>query len=185
MTKRFQVSDDITSAETLSSDFYTDDDIFELSKEIIFSNSWQLITDTKSLQNNNQYPFMLLDGFLNEPLVLTQRNGKISCFSNVCTHRAHIVCLEACDSSILRCRYHGRTFELDGKMKAMPGFDQVKNFPAERDNLQVIPTLFWKDFIFVSLNPSINIQSVLDDIDHRLQGYQFDKLVFDTEESKE
>ena len=176
MTKRFQVSDDITSAETISSDFYTDDDIFELSKEIIFSNSWQLITDTKSLQNNNQYPFMLLDGFLNEPLVLTQRNGKISCFSNVCTHRAHIVCLEACDSSILRCRYHGRKFELDGKMKAMPGFDTVKKFPAETDDLTSIYSMIWKDFIFVSLNDKIDISSVFIDIEHRLQGYDFDKL---------
>jgi len=176
MTKRFQVSDDITSAETLSSDFYTDDDIFELSKEIIFSNSWQLITDTKSLQNNNQYPFMLLDGFLNEPLVLTQRNGKISCFSNVCTHRAHIVCLEACDSSILRCRYHGRTFEIDGKMKAMPGFDGLKNFPTETDDLNSISSMIWKDFIFVSLNNKIDISSAFTDIEHRLQGYDFDKL---------
>ena len=176
MTKRFQVSNDITSAETLSSDFYTEDNIFELSKETIFSNSWQLITNTKSLQNNNQYPFTLLDGFLNEPLVLTKQNGKISCFSNVCTHRAHLVCLEACNSSILRCRYHGRTFEIDGKMKAMPGFDGVKNFPTETDDLHSISSMIWKDFIFVSLNNKIDISSVFTDIEHRLQGYDFDKL---------
>jgi choline monooxygenase len=119
---------------------------------------------------------MLLDGFLNEPLVLTQRNGKISCFSNVCTHRAHIVCLEACDSSILRCRYHGRTFEIDGKMKAMPGFDGLKNFPTETDDLNSISSMIWKDFIFVSLNNKIDISSAFTDIEHRLQGYDFDKL---------
>ena len=184
MTERFQVSNDITSAETLSSDFYTDEDVFESSKETIFAQSWQLITNTKNLQKNNQFPFKFLDGFLNEPLVLTKTNGKISCFSNVCTHRAHIVCLENSNSSVLRCRYHGRTFELDGKMKGMPGFDEVKNFPTERDDLETIPTLFWRDFIFVSLNPNINIQSILDDIDHRLQGYEFDKLVLNKNQSR-
>ena len=183
MTKRFQVSNDIVSANTLSSDFYTEDNLFELSKETIFSNSWQLITDTKSLQNNNQYPFTLLDGYLNEPLVLTKQNGKISCFSNVCTHRAHLVCLETCNSSILRCRYHGRTFELDGKMKAMPGFDTVKNFPTKTDDLPSISTLIWKDFIFVSLNNKIDISSVFTDIEHRLQGYDFDKLVLSESKS--
>ena len=44
---------DIASAETLSSDFYTNKEIFESSKEAIFANSWQLITDTKNLQKNN------------------------------------------------------------------------------------------------------------------------------------
>ena len=126
------ISNDITSAETLSSDFYTDENVFESSKETIFSQSWQLITNTKNLQKNNQYPFTFLDGFMNEPLVLTQKDGEINCYSNVCTHRAHIVCLESCDSSILRCRYHGRTFELNGTIKAMPGFDEVKNFPSKK-----------------------------------------------------
>ena len=185
MNNRFQISDDIASANTLSSEFYTDENIFESSKETIFAQSWQLITDTKNLQKNNQYPFTFLEGYLNEPLVLTQKDGEINCYSNVCTHRAHIVCLESCDSSILRCRYHGRTFELDGTMKAMPGFDEVKNFPTERDDLEAIPTLFWRDFIFVSLNPTINIKSILNDINHRLQGYEFDKLIFDKAESKE
>jgi len=183
MKNRFQVSNDIASAETLSSDFYTDEEVFESSKEVIFANSWQLIADTKNLHKNNQYPFTFLEGYLNEPLVLTHQDGQINCHSNVCTHRAHLVCLDACNRSVLRCNYHGRTFELDGKMKAMPGFDEVKNFPTERDDLQTIPILFWRDFIFVSLNSTINIQSVLDDIDHRLQGYEFDNLVLDENQS--
>ena len=184
MTKRFQVSNDIASADTLSSDFYTDEEVFESSKETIFSHSWQLISDRNNLITTTQYPFLFLDGFMNEPLVLTQQNGQINCYSNVCTHRAHLVSLEKCNKSVLRCRYHGRTFELDGKMKVMPGFEEVKNFPTKKDNLQTTPTLFWRDFIFVSLNPNINIQSVLDDIDHRLQGYKFEKLVLDENQSR-
>ena len=56
MNNHFNISDDIASTETLSSDFYTNKEIFESSKEAIFANSWQLITNTKNLQKNNQYP---------------------------------------------------------------------------------------------------------------------------------
>ena len=166
MKNRFQVSNDIASAETLSSDFYTDEEVFESSKEAIFANSWQLITDTKNLQKNNQYPFTFLEGYLNEPLVLIQKKGEINCYSNVCTHRAHLVCLDTCNRSVLRCRYHGRTFELDGKMKAMPGFDEVQNFPTERDDLEVIPTLFWRDFIFVSSTDNVDSLDTTDTVIH-------------------
>ena len=183
MNNRFQISDDIASANTLSSEFYTDENIFESSKETIFAQSWQLITDTKNLLKNNQYPFTFLDGFMNEPLVLIQKDGEINCYSNVCTHRAHIVCLESCDSSILRCRYHGRTFELDGTMKTMAGFNEVKNFPSKKDDLRSISSLIWKDFVFVSLNNKVDITSVLADAEHRLQGYEFDKLVLDKNQS--
>ena len=179
MAKRFYVSNDIASADTLSSDFYTDQDVFELSKEAIFAGSWQLICQKQSLKNKTQFPFLYLNGFMNEPLVLVLQDGDIDCLSNVCTHRAHIICLDESNKSLLRCRYHGRTFTLDGKMKSMPGFDGVKNFPSKQDNLEKIPTLFWKDFIFVSLKSSINIQPVLNDIEHRLKGYEFDKLILD------
>ena len=184
MAKRFYVSNDIASADTLSSDFYTDQDVFELSKETIFAGSWQLISQKKSLKNKTQLPFLYLNGFINEPLVLVNRDGDITCLSNVCTHRAHLICLDESNKSLLRCRYHGRTFELDGEMKSMPGFDGVKNFPSERDNLEKIPILFWKDFIFVSLKSSINIQPVLNDIEYRLKGYEFDKLVLNNSQSR-
>ena len=155
MTKRFQVSNDIVSAETLSSSFYTDENVFKSSKETIFSGSWQLISHKQNLKNKTQFPFLYLDGFMNEPLVLIHQNDNLTCYSNVCTHRAHLVSLEKCNKSVLRCRYHGRTFELDGKMKVMPGFEEVKNFPTKKDNLQTTPTLFWRDFIFVSCISSI------------------------------
>ncbi len=180
----FNVVDDIGLSHTLASTFYTEDEYFEISKEKIFSSSWQLITHKNQLQGLTQYPFTFLKGYIDEPLVLTQENEITHCYSNVCTHRAHLVCVDACDKSLLRCRYHGRTFELDGKMKAMPGFDEVKNFPTENDNLTHIPSLIWKDFIFVSLNPKMDIQPIFDDIEHRLQGYEFDKLELDERLSK-
>ncbi len=65
------------------------------------------------------HPFTFLEGYLNEPLVLTKdSNGALHCLSNVCTHRGTIVVHEPCKVSQLRCRYHGRSFALDGKFKS-------------------------------------------------------------------
>jgi choline monooxygenase len=65
----------------------------------------------------------------------------------------------------------------------MPGFDTVKNFPTEKDDLPSIYSMVWKNFIFVSLNNKIDISSVFTDIEHRLQGYEFDKLVLSESKS--
>jgi choline monooxygenase len=60
---------------------------------------------------------------VNEPYVLTKDNENIRCLSNVCTHRGNIVCNDSCKTKTLVCGYHGRQFEIDGKMKFMPEFD--------------------------------------------------------------
>ena len=40
----------------------------------VFKNSWQLITDVKSLNKINQYPFYFLPGSINEPMILIKQN---------------------------------------------------------------------------------------------------------------
>ena len=179
------INSDISEAETLPSSFYTNENFYTKSLEKIFEKSWQLITDLHCFDSQNIQPFTFLKDSINEPLLLTKSNEKVRCLSNVCTHRAHLVCTNESDSTILRCRYHGRTFELNGNFKAMPGFEGVKNFPTSKDNLENIESFVWKDFIFVSLNPEIDITLVFADIEHRLQGYEVDKLVFDKKQSKE
>jgi choline monooxygenase len=65
----------------------------------------------------------------------------------------------------------------------MPGFEDVKNFPTKKDNLKSIPTLKWNNFIFTSLNPSIDITPVLNDIETRLPSFPFDELTHDENNS--
>ena len=66
MKKYFKIKNDIKIAKTLSSDFYTKKNIFELSKETIFIDSWQLITHKSTLSNKTQYPFSFLSDFIDE-----------------------------------------------------------------------------------------------------------------------
>lgn len=153
MEKLF-VAEDISEAKTLHTDFYTDIDYFKAAKENIFAPAWHFIGNKELVKfNGDLQPFTLLQNYLNEPLLLTKgTNGKISCISNVCTHRGNIIAYKACSkANHLRCKYHGRLFDLNGKFISMPEFKEVKNFPNEEDNLPSLPLFNWGNLLFTSL----------------------------------
>lgn len=172
----FEIDPDIRKAETLPSEFYTDNSYFELSKERIFARSWQLLGTTDEIDNLKSY--RILRGFLDEP-VLVSRNGRdLHCISNVCTHRGNILVEDPCKAGGIRCRYHGRLFDLKGTFVSMPEFDDVENFPDERDNLAKIPFSIWKEFIFASIAPIAPFEQFLSGIDSIIKFYDFENLKF-------
>src|SRR5436190_5938758 len=136
-----QINNDIRKAETLPTDFYTSKEYFEQSKEKIFARSWQLAGSLEEIKTPGQtFPFTLLQGYLDEPLLLTRdANDQVHCISNVCTLRGNLVCEKGGIEKNIRCRYHGRRFSLDGSFIAMPEFEGVENFPSEKDNLAGVP----------------------------------------------
>ena len=182
MLKKISINKDISRAHTMPSYFYIDDDYYQLSINNIFQNSWQIITDANSLKSNI-YPFIFLEDSINEPLILTSKNNKYTCLSNVCTHRGNILYSNDSNSNKIHCKYHGRVFDLRGDFVSCPGFDKVKNFPSKSDNLSKIKLKLWKNFIFGSLNPLINVNDILEDIDNRLGWYPFEKIFYDKVDS--
>src|SRR6476620_7139472 len=150
----FYVDPDISKARTLHKSFYVNPVLFEQSKETLFLPSWQFISD-KSLLKTSCLPAMMLPGYLDEPLILTKTaSGDLKCLSNVCTHRGNLLINEACNSSNIRCRYHGRMFRLDGQFVSMPEFREVKDFPSEDDNLRQFPVEAVGHMLFTTLGKS-------------------------------
>ncbi len=148
----FAIDPDIHRAKTMPSRFYTDGLNFDLSKDKLFARTWQFAGRTDDCEGLQ--PFNLLPGFLDEPILLSQGADGIRCLSNVCTHRGKILIEDACNASQIRCGYHGRRFDLEGKFLSMPEFDGVEDFPTEDDNLRRIPMAVGGGFIFVSIDPS-------------------------------
>ncbi|NOT00845.1 MAG: aromatic ring-hydroxylating dioxygenase subunit alpha [Phycisphaerales bacterium] len=153
----FHIDPDIRRAETIPSAVYTDPELFGASRERVFVRSWQLAADLDDVRVPGQvYPFTLLDGFVNEPLLLTRdRDDRLHCISNVCTHRANLVCEHPGVESGLRCRYHGRRFKLDGTFEHMPEFGDAENFPSDRDHLTKLPMERWGRLLFTGLRPTV------------------------------
>lgn len=143
----FYIDPDIRKAKTLPSEFYTDERVFELSKERIFARTWQFAGRADDLSTLT--PLTVCD----QPLLLSKTADGLRCMSNVCTHRGKILVEEACEANLIRCGYHGRRFSLDGKFLSMPEFDGVEDFPTTADDLTAVAAGEVGGFVFVSLDP--------------------------------
>ncbi|HYG61385.1 MAG TPA: aromatic ring-hydroxylating dioxygenase subunit alpha [Thermoanaerobaculia bacterium] len=181
------IEEDIRRASTLPGRVYSDPHWFALARERVFARSWQLVGDTDSVRVPGQvFPFTLLEGVLDEPLVLT-RDGSdtVHCLSNVCTHRGTILCEGAGVEQVFRCRYHGRRFSLDGRFLSMPEFGEVEGFPSERDHLARVPLGRWGKFLFASLDPAFPLAELIAEMDARVGWLPLRDAVLDPARSRD
>jgi len=179
---RFSIDPDIAKAKTPDTALYKDPALFEIMKEKLFASSWQFAGSTDIVKDPGETcPFTLLEHYLDEPLVLVRDKAEtLRMLSNVCTHRGNLLIHEPCKINHLRCRYHGRLFNLDGKFHSMPEFKEVKEFPAANDDLASLPLFQWGKWLFTSLapekGPSRDI--VLGDMISRLHWLPLNDFVF-------
>ncbi len=187
MAKKFKIDPEISKASTLPSSFYKDPAIFEDIKNKIFYKSWQWIGDINRVDTNGTaHPFVLLEDFLEEPMVLTKDNeGKIHCLSNVCTHRGNLVIEQAGTYKKMICGYHGRRFALNGHFEHMPEFKETTNFPRPCDNLHEFPVKQWGPFLFAGLSAVFDFQAVIDIMDQRVGFLPFHQFTHDTKRDKD
>jgi choline monooxygenase len=171
----------IEAASTLPATFYKDPQIFDRCREEVLAKSWQFIGDSGAVKvPGSVHPFTLLEGCLDEPMVLTRdMDDHVHLLSNVCTHRGMAVVDGAGNERYLRCRYHGRRFGLDGKFQSMPEFDGVCGFPSAADNLARPPLGLWRQLLFGSVNPAAPFEEVFGPMIERLAWLPIDQFVFD------
>jgi choline monooxygenase len=184
---KFTIDSDIRKAKTIPSEFYRSQELFEASREKLFLNSWQFIGNKDLVRSPGQvYPFVLLAGYLDEPLVLTKdKTGSVHLLSNVCTHRGNLVALKPCQAANLRCNYHGRIFQLDGRFQSMPEFKEVQEFPSELDNLRSFPLHHWGNWLFTSLGNAFPAEVFLQEMQDRLGWLPFSDFVFHPDLSRD
>ena len=133
----FVIDPDIRVATTLPARVYSDPTLFHAQRERVFARTWQYAAHDDVVKVAGQvYPFTLLPGALDEPLLLARDSqDAVHALSNVCTHRGTLVVDGAGHEQQLRCRYHGRRFALDGRFLSMPEFEGTANFPSLADDL--------------------------------------------------
>lgn len=184
--QQFFVDPDITRARTLHSSFYTDAGNYELAKDRIFAHTWQYVGHAAHAQPGAAQPVTLLDGCLNEPLVLvTDEAGVQRCLSNVCTHRGNLLVKDACKVRNIRCAYHGRQFRLDGKFASMPEFREVADFPTPADDLRTLPLQRWGNMLFTALGPVAAFDEVFGEMMRRVDWFPVGDLAHRADLSKD
>src|ERR1051325_10291040 len=137
-------------ASTIPSTWYTDDRIFELEKQTVFSNSWQVAARLDQLLNPGDY---VTTEIADEPIVVVRgSDNQIRAFFNACRHHAAAVMTEPHGNAPqLRCPYHGWTYSLEGELKGTPDFSGVCDFERAQNGLVPLEFSEWENWLFVKL----------------------------------
>lgn len=186
-TDGYGVDGDIRRARTLPSRAYHDPDEYAAQLGRIFARTWQYAADAGRVRApGHVLPFTLLEGSLDEPLVLTlDQESQLHCLSNVCTHRGAIVCEGEGHQRSLKCRYHGRRFELDGTMSFMPEFEDTCDFPSPADDLPELPLHRWGPLLFTGIDPAFPFDAWMAPVVERTSWMPLESFVFDPASSRD
>jgi glycine betaine catabolism A len=136
---------------TLPAEFYNSTEIFAEELERIFYDRWICIGRASQLEPGGH--FALKIG--NESLVVARDSEWIlHAFFNVCRHRGSLVCGEGTTHppGLLRCPYHGWTYDVTGRLVRAPAMEEVPGFHKEDFSLHPVAVEAWEGFLFVNLS---------------------------------
>lgn len=138
-------------------DAYANAAVFDLEMERIFGRAWLLLGHDSQIPDSGDF-FTTTMGA--QPVVVSRAADQgISVLFNRCAHRGPVICSAAKGHvSQFVCPYHGWTYDLDGKLAAVPVPD---GYPAENNPQQTglamtpVPRVeIYRGFIFANLSAS-------------------------------
>ena len=158
---------------------YTNPEQFEREKIALFRNYAQFVGPSCIVPNAGDY--FAFDDTGIPILIVRAESGDLNAFVNICSHRG--APLNECDHGqakkgrMFSCPYHGWSYDLQGKLIAVPfgkqGFDTI-----DREKLGLRPLQVEEKYgmIFVMPNPELtfDIDEVLAGLQERIQGFGFE-----------
>ena len=170
----FDASLPLERAHTIPNSWYFDPELYELERRTVFA-GWQAVARTDQLDKPGAFVTAEVAG---EPVaVVLDADGTLRAFHNVCRHRAAPVLTEACGvATKLRCRYHGWTYDLAGRLRGTPEFDGVEGFCREDNGLALLVAEAWGPFAWVHAGPALPLAEYLDPLPRQFASLGLEKL---------
>lgn len=168
---------DPDKALALHASAYTDPEFLKLENRNIFENQWQLvghIDQVKAIGDQLVTQIGLV------PLVIVRnQSNQLNAFHNVCRHRAGPLATENGNNKVLRCKYHGWTYSLNGDLKSAPEMQSTPNFDICQHHLPKALIETWQGFIFCAINqPKVSVSELLVGISEQIKPIDLKKLSF-------
>ena len=147
----YEPARDLATAKTLPARWYIEPEFLALEAEKIFHRTWQPVGRLEDVARVGDF---FSCEVLDQPLVLVRnRADELRAFYNVCPHRAAVVAQGRGNRRSLQCKYHGWTYDLDGKLLRAPEFEGVRNWNADAVCLEPVRVEAWGPWVFVNLDP--------------------------------
>ncbi len=116
----------LAQATTIPARWCTDPEVLALEREAVFGPAWQLAGSIQGLDNPGDYRVEQIAGAT--VILVRGQSGELHAHYNVCRHRAGPVASDAGNCRVLRCKYHGWVYGLDGQLQATPELGDVADF---------------------------------------------------------
>jgi nitrite reductase/ring-hydroxylating ferredoxin subunit len=140
-------------AIALPAQWYCHGEPFQEERRKVFAPAWQLLGRASLLRSPGDYLCANLAGW---PLfALVNGEGKPAAFHNVCRHqRMGLVEIGAGSVPALCCKYHGWSYDLDGRFTSAPPPVAPGHPSSAENNLVRISLAIWHGLAFVCVTAS-------------------------------
>jgi glycine betaine catabolism A len=134
----------------LPRDAYTSPRVFAFEQERFFAGSWTCVGREGDLEGTGAQRAVRVGGA--GVLLVRGTDGRVRAFANTCRHRGHelLGVGEQTTRRTVLCPYHAWTYDLDGGLRAAPGFRDHEDFRPAEHGLVELPLESWHGFLFVN-----------------------------------
>ncbi|KAJ1428395.1 ring hydroxylating alpha subunit-domain-containing protein [Ochromonadaceae sp. CCMP2298] len=151
-------------ARSLPGSAYVDPALYEVERKYLLGPRWQLVGhESQLLKDADKAPATYIaETIAGWPTIVVRssKTGQINAYHNVCRHKAGPLQWDgtsgACDLHGLKCKYHGWTYSLEGKLVGVPGFSTDHCGHLDRSELQLWPMRVarWRGLLFLQSLPT-------------------------------
>jgi Rieske 2Fe-2S family protein len=134
----------------LPRDAYVSPRVFAFEQERFFAGSWTCVGREGDLEGAGAQRAVKVGGA--GVLLARGVDGRVRAFANTCRHRGHelLGVGEQARRRTVQCPYHAWTYDLDGSLRAAPGFRDQREFRPGEHGLVELPLESWHGFLFVN-----------------------------------
>jgi glycine betaine catabolism A len=134
----------------LPRDAYVSPRVFAFELERFFAGSWTCVGREGDLEGAGAQRAVRVGPA--GVLLARGTEGTVRAFANTCRHRGHelLGVGEQTTRRTVLCPYHAWTYDLDGALRAAPGFRDHTDFRPAEHGLVELPLASWHGFLFVN-----------------------------------
>jgi phenylpropionate dioxygenase-like ring-hydroxylating dioxygenase large terminal subunit len=164
---------DDREAAPVDKERYFSPEFQRLEAERMWSRTWQMVCRVEEIPKvGDHIVYEILDKSL---IVMRSGRTEIKAFHNVCLHRGRILRETGGQVPNIRCKFHGFTWKLDGKLATVPCRWDFPNLKDEEFSLPEAEVGVWGGFVFINMDPdAISLEEYLADIPEHFRDWDFE-----------
>jgi len=127
----------VTDDGKVSRNAFVDQGVFEQELDRIYRRTWLFVAHESEIPTAGDYVTRRMA--LDPVIVIRDENGAPRVFLNSCRHRGASLCsADMGNTSHFRCSYHGWTFSNEGKLRGVPGMQEMHGNTLDKDSLGLL-----------------------------------------------